>query len=304
MGGERRSKSWRPSLDYRVGRAYLLSPLSESRGEPPLALAVTTDRLSRVNSSSHATPPSTVAGGSEPPRESAFVTTHWSAVLAAGRSDTTHAQAALARLCQTYWHPLYAYVRRRGYSPEDAQDLTQEFFARLLEHKIVAAVAPGHGRFRSFLLTSLSHFLSDQWDKARAQKRGAGRLVSLDTQAAEAWLSQQPSEGLTPERAFEMRWVISLLEQVYQRLKTEHERQGKAGLFEALRATLAGPGNAAPYAELAARLGMNEGAVKVAVHRLRGRYRALLREAIAETVDSEAEVEEELRYLFRTLAGS
>jgi len=239
----------------------------------------------------------------ESQQQRAFVTTHWSVVLTAGRTDTPRAHDALAKLCQTYWHPLYAYVRRRGHSPEDAQDLTQEFFARLLERNAVSTVSPDKGRFRSFLLASLNHFLSDEWDKARALKRGAGKIVSLDTAYAESWLSQQPSEKMTPEKAFELRWAITLLEQVYQRLMEEHRQQGKGEMFEALRTTLAGPGNSAPYAELASRLGMNEGAVKVAVHRLRQRYRTLLRETIAETVESDSEVEEELRYLFKTLAG-
>ena len=224
-------------------------------------------------------------------------------MLTAGRSDTTRAQDALARLCQAYWHPLYAYVRRRGYSPEDAQDLTQGFFAHLLEHNAVASVNRDKGRFRSFLLASLNHFLSDEWDKARAQKRGAEKVISLNAQNAETWLNQQPSENLTPEKAFELRWAITLLEQVYHRLQGEHRQQGKAALFDTLRTTLAGPGNSAPYAELAARLNMSEGAVKVAVHRLRQRYRVLLRETIAETVASEAEVEDELRYLLRIVAG-
>jgi len=225
-------------------------------------------------------------------------------VLTAGRSDTTRAHDALASLCQTYWYPLYTYVRRRRYSPEDAQDLTQGFFAQLLEHKAVATVNRDKGRFRSFLLASMNHFLSDEWDKARAQKRGAGKVISLDTQSAESWLSQQPSESLTPEKAFELRWAITLLEQVYRRLEEEHRQQGKAALFDALRTTLAGPGNSAPYAELGERLEMNEGAVKVAVHRLRQRYRALLRETIAETVASQEEVDEELRYLLRTVSGA
>ncbi|MCW5555485.1 MAG: sigma-70 family RNA polymerase sigma factor [Verrucomicrobiae bacterium] len=238
-----------------------------------------------------------------PPPQSAFVTTHWSVVLTAGRSDTTRAEAALARLCRTYWHPLYAYVRRRGHPPEDAEDLTQGFFAHLLGHGAVATVSPEKGRFRCFLLASFNHFLSDEWDKVRAQKRGAGNVISLDTKSAETWLSQLPAATLTPDQAFERRWAITLLEQVYQRLEAEHRQQGKGPLFNALRTTLAGPGNSAPYAELALRLGMNEGAVKVAVHRLRQRYRTLLRETIAETVSTPAEVEEELRYLLRIVAG-
>lgn len=239
----------------------------------------------------------------EPSRRQTFVTTHWSVVLSAAHSETTQAHDALAKLCQTYWHPLYTYVRRRGYSPEDAEDLTQGFFAALLQRGAVSTVSPDKGRFRSFLLASLNHFLSDEWDKARAQKRGAGKVVSFDTQAAETWLSQVPSETLTPEKAFELRWAITLLEQVYQTLEEEHRQQGKGALFEALRSTLAGPGNSAPYAELAQRLGMNEGTVKVAVHRLRQRYRALLRDSISETVANDAEVEEELRYLLRIVAG-
>ena len=243
------------------------------------------------------------SAGIQTPQRSAFVTTHWSVVLAAARSDTTHAHDALARLCQTYWHPLYAYVRRRGYSPEDAADLTQGFFARLLERNAVATVNPDKGRFRSFLLASLNHFLSDEWDKARAQKRGGAKVISFDTESAESWLDQQPSKTLTPEKAFELRWAITLLEQVYRRLEEEHCRQGKTELFDVLRTTLAGAGNSAPYAKLAERLGLSEGAVKVAVHRLRQRYRALLRETIAETVASPEAVDEELRYLMRVVAG-
>jgi len=241
--------------------------------------------------------------GAEPSRPQTFVTTQWSVVLDAAHSDTTHAHDALAKLCQTYWHPLYAYVRRRGYSPEDAEDLTQSFFAALLQRKAVATVSPDKGRFRSFLLASLNHFLSDEWDKARAQKRGGGKVISFDTQAAETWLNQMPSDNLTPEKAFELRWAITLLEQIYRNLEEEHRRQGKAELFEVLRTTLAGPGNSAPYAELGTRLGLNAGAVKAAVHRLRQRYRTLLRETIAETVATEAEVEDELRYLLRIVGG-
>ena len=241
--------------------------------------------------------------GIDLPHRPAFATTHWSVILTAARSDTTHAQVALSRLCQTYWPPLYAYVRRRGYSPPDAEDLTQGFFARLLAHNGVSTVHPDKGRFRSFLLASLNHFLADEWDKTRAQKRGATKIISFDPQTAETWLEQVPSANLTPEQAFELRWAIALLEQVYQRLETEHQQSGKAESFALLRSTLAGPGNSAPYAELAGQLGLSEGAVKVAVHRLRQRYRALLREAIAETVAGPEDVEDELRHLLRVVAG-
>jgi RNA polymerase sigma-70 factor (ECF subfamily) len=256
-----------------------------------------------VSTSSPATGTGTTAPGNEPSPRQVFVTTHWSVVLTAGRQDTTRARAALENLCQTYWPPLYAYVRRRGYSAEDAQDLTQMFFARLLERNAVATVAPEKGRFRSFLLASLNHFLSDEWDKARAQKRGGGKVISFDLQSAETQLGQIPVENFTPEKAFEHRWAITLLEQVYQRLGGEYRAQGKGALFDALRATLAGTSDAAPYVELAKQLDLSEGAVKVAVHRLRQRYRALLRETIVDTVSTPEEVEDELRYLFRTLAG-
>ena len=241
--------------------------------------------------------------GVEPLHRQTFVTTHWSVVRSAAHTDTTQAHDALAKVCQTYWHPLYAYVRRRGYSPEDAEDLTQGFFAALLQRKGVSTVNPDKGRFRSFLLASLNHFLLDEWDKSRAQKRGGDKVISLDTGAAETWLNQVPAKDITPEKAFELRWAITLLEQVYRILEGEYRREGKGELFEVLRGTLAGPGNSAPYAELGQRLGMTEGTVKVAVHRLRQRYRTLLRETIAETVATEAEAEDELRYLLRIVGG-
>ncbi len=233
-----------------------------------------------------------------------FTATHWSVVLTAGRGDAPGARDALEKLCRSYWYPLYAYVRRRGYEPEDAKDLTQEFFARLLDRNAVATVRPEKGRFRSFLLASLNHFLADEWDKSRAQKRGGGRVISLDLQTAETRLGEAAAENLAPDRVFERRWAIALLEQVYQRLAEEHRRHGKTELFAALRSTLAGASESAPYSQLAPQLGMSEGAVKVAVHRLRQRYRQLLRELIAETVSSPEEVEDELQYLFRTLAGA
>jgi RNA polymerase sigma-70 factor (ECF subfamily) len=240
----------------------------------------------------------------EPARHSVFVTTHWSVVLSAGRQDTPGARAALENLCQTYWHPLYAFVRRRGYSPEDAQDLTQEFFSQLLRHNRFARASQERGRFRSFLLASMNHFLADAWDKSRAQKRGGGQVLPLDLQAAEARLGELTTDQLSPEKLFERRWAITLLEQVYQRLGSEYEQEGKGELFAALRSTLTGAGPADPYAELGRRLGMTEGAVKVAVHRLRHRYRELLRATIADTVAAPEEVEDELRYLLRTLSES
>lgn len=233
-----------------------------------------------------------------------FVTTHWSVVLTAGRSDTTRARDALAKLCQTYWYPLYAYVRRRGHSPEDAQDLTQEFFARLLEKNWVTNADQTRGRFRSFLLSAMNHFLADEWDKARAQKRGGGvPLVPLQLDTAETRYGREPADNTTPEHSFERRWALTLLDGVLNRLRAEYERESKAELFATLHPCLVGERTAQPYAELAAKMDASEGAVKSAVHRLRQRYRQLLREEIANTVAGPEEVDEELRHLFSLLAG-
>ncbi|MBE0541233.1 MAG: RNA polymerase sigma factor [Verrucomicrobia bacterium] len=240
----------------------------------------------------------------EPPRSHVFVTTHWSVVLTAGRNDTTRAHAALAKLCQTYWYPLYAYVRRRGQSPEDAQDLTQEFFARLLEKNWVGNADQTKGRFRSFLLSAMNHFLADEWDKARAQKRGGGvPLVPLQFETAETRYGVEPTDSATPERTFERRWALTLLEEVLNHLRAEYEQEGKADLFTTLHPCLVGERTAQPYAELATKMGVNEGTVKSAVHRLRQRYRQLLRDEIANTVAGADEVDEELRHLFAVLAG-
>ena len=249
------------------------------------------------------------AGEADDPRDSVsrspvFLTTHWSVVLAAGRPDTKSAQYALTRLCQSYWYPLYAYVRRRGYSPPDAEDLTQEFFARFLAQNWVERADREKGRFRTFLLSAMSYFLSNEWDKARAQKRGGGvPLLPLEFDLAETRYSREPVDKMTPEQHFERRWVLALLEQVLNRLRGEYEQDGKAELFAALNPCLVGDRTSQPYAALAAKLGMSEGAIKSAVHRLRQRYRQLLREEIGNTVSSPGEVEEELRHLFAVLAA-
>ncbi len=260
--------------------------------------------LAVVSTSTQADSPETTSTGINLPQRPAFVTTHWSVVVTAGRSDTV-AHDALAKLCQTYWFPLYTYVRRRGHSSEDAQDLTQEFFARLLERNWVADADQQKGRFRSFLLSAMNHFLADEWDKARAQKRGGGVApLSLQFDTAETRYGVEPADNVTPERSFERRWALTLLEEVLKRLQAEFEQEGKAELFAALNPCLVGERTSQPYAELAGKLGMNEGAVKSAVHRLRQRYRQLLRDAIAQTVATRDEVDEELRQLFAVLAGS
>jgi RNA polymerase sigma factor (sigma-70 family) len=232
-----------------------------------------------------------------------FVTTHWSVVVAAGQADTPRARDALARLCQTYWHPLYAYVRRVGHSPHDAQDLTQEFFARLLEKNFLAGADESRGRFRSFLLASLKHFLANEWHKARAQKRGGGQIpIPIDVATAETSIGFEPADTTTAEKIYERRWALTLLDHVLRRLREEFIRDGKEKLFEQLKPTLTEASRSVRYAEMATRLGTSEGAVKVAVHRLRQRYRELLRAEIADTVASPGEVDDELRNLFAALS--
>jgi RNA polymerase sigma factor (sigma-70 family) len=257
-----------------------------------------------VVTTSDQTDPGSTSTGAEPPLHPAFVTTHWSLVVSAGRNDTPHARNALEKLCRAYWFPIYAFVRRQGHGPHDAQDLTQEFFARLLEKKSLAVADPAKGRFRSFLLASLKHFLANEWDKTQAQKRGGGQiLIPIDVATAETSGGFEPADHLTPEKNFERRWALTMLEQVLRRLRAEYVRDGRENLFEQLKPTLTEVSRSVRYAEIAAQMGTTEGAVKAAVHRLRQRYRELLRAEIADTVASPGEVEDEIRNLFAALAG-
>jgi RNA polymerase sigma factor (sigma-70 family) len=257
-----------------------------------------------VSTSDSSAAPGASDAGEAMPHSPAFVTTHWSVVLSAAGSDSATARQALAKLCQTYWYPLYAYVRRRGFSPPDAEDMTQEFFARFLEHGWVANADPEKGRFRSFLLSAMSHFLANEWDKARAQKRGGGAtLLPLEFNTAETRYSREPADNVTPEQEFERHWALALLATVTRRLQADYEQDGKAELFEALHPCLIGDRSSQPYAELGRRLALTEGAVKAAVHRLRQRYRQLLREEIAQTVAEPGGVEDELRHLVAVLAA-
>lgn len=231
-----------------------------------------------------------------------FATTHWSVVVAAGQRDTPRAIAALEKLCRSYWYPLYAHVRRRGYSVEDAQDLTQEFFARLLDGRWLARADQARGRFRTFLLTALERFLVNEWHKDRALKRGAGqRPVPIQLEAAETRYGVEPADERTPEQAFEYRWALTLLEEVMRQLETEFLGAGQGDAFAALKPCLVVAPAPESYPALAARLGMEEGAVRVAVHRLRQRYRELLRAEIAHTVDSPGEIDAEMRHLYQVL---
>jgi RNA polymerase sigma-70 factor (ECF subfamily) len=236
------------------------------------------------------------------PSNAGFPTTCWSVVARAGDRGDPAIRDALADLCQAYWFPLYAFIRRKGYEPEQALDLTQDYFARLLERKIFADADPAKGRFRSFLLADLVHFLAHRRDYDRAQKRGGGRTtLSIDARAAEGRYAVEPSHDLTPERLFDRDWAVALLDAVLGRLRTEYERSGRGELFNVLKVVLTDGSGSVPQAELAERLGKTTGAVQVAIHRLRNRYRELVREAIAATVNGEDEVDPEIRDLFAAL---
>ena len=237
-----------------------------------------------------------------------FLTTRWSMVLRAGSSEapgkrSEEAREALERLAESYWIPLFAYVRRRGYGEDDARDLTQAFFARLLERRDVGKASPERGRFRSFLLPSLKNFLINDKERERTLKRGGGATpLSFDAREADGLLGPDPIDEESPERIFERTWARSVLERALQRLRADYDERGKLELFEALSPQLAGF-DATPYAELAERLGYTEGAIKVAVHRLRSRYRKHLRQEVADTVADPSDIEDELRGLFEALAS-
>jgi RNA polymerase sigma factor (sigma-70 family) len=232
---------------------------------------------------------------------SQFPTTRWSLVVAAGDPQRKEARSALVFLCENYWYPLYAYLRRRGCPADEAQDLTQAFFVRVLEGRYLDCADPEKGRFRSFLLTSLKFFVADEEDRRRAYKRGGGAVVSLEFSSGEERYQREPSHDETPERIFERRWALSVLDRVVEKLREEFVSHGRPEHFERLKVFLLGAADA-PYAALAREMNTSEGALKVAIHRLRKRYRDLFRQEIADTVADPAEVESELRYLAAVLA--
>jgi RNA polymerase sigma factor (sigma-70 family) len=233
-----------------------------------------------------------------------FGTTRWSLVLGAGQPGGQAAGAALAELCQRYWYPLYAYVRRRVRDVSEAQDLTQEFFTRLLEKNTLAAASRERGRFRSFLLAAMNNFLLNEWDKAKAQKRGGGRApISLALDTAESRLNLEPAHDLTPENLYERQWALTLLELVVERLEAEFAAAGKARQFVLLKPALTGSRAAIDYSAVAAALGVSEESARQSAHRLRRRYRELLREELAQTLADPSEVDDEIRALFTTLGS-
>jgi RNA polymerase sigma factor (sigma-70 family) len=241
--------------------------------------------------------------GSTPGGPRRFATTHWSVVLAAGSSSSPDYQEAISTLCQTYWFPLYAYLRRRGYDSNQAEDYTQAFFARMLERHDLRVADPKRGKFRSFLLAALKHFLADERNHAQAKKRGGGRKVlSLDFEDAESRYALEPADELSPEKAFEQSWALTVLDRTMARLAAESAAAKKQKLFQRLKVYLTMERRSVPYRNVAGELNMSESAVKVAVHRLKKRYRELLRDEIAQTVVAEDEIEDEIRALFAALA--
>ena len=216
-------------------------------------------------------------------------------------SAAPRSAAALEALCSTYWYPLYAYLRRQGRPPHDAQDLTQGFFARLLQKDYLQAAAREKGKFRTFLLVALKRFLANEWDRDHALKRGGfAQVVSIDQEVAESRFAAEPSHNVQPDVLFDRQWAMTLIERTMARLQEEYLASGRAKLFEYLCSCLARDESALPYAEIAARLNLTEAAVKMAVHRLRARYREILHAEIADTVSSPEEIEEEIRHLFST----
>jgi DNA-directed RNA polymerase specialized sigma24 family protein len=231
-----------------------------------------------------------------------FTTTHWSVILEAGQYDSPKASEALEQLCRTYWYPLYAYVRRKGYEVPEAEDLTQEFFAKLLSKRYLTVADRNRGKFRSFLLGSLEHFLAREWTRAHSQKRGGSQpLLSWDELEAENRYRLEPAQELSAEKIFDRRWATTVLEQAMTLLREECATEGKADLFERVQGCLSGEKGEASYSQIATSLNMSEGALKVAVHRLRRRYGELVRAQITQTVTTPQEQEEELQHLFAVL---
>ncbi len=239
-----------------------------------------------------------------PAQASSFITTHWSVVLAAGEQDSARAAEALEQLCATYWYPLYAFVRRLGHSPADAQDLTQGFFAHLLTHALIGRADPQAGRFRSFLLVSLRHFLAHEHERATALKRGGGGpLLSLQQLELEERYALEPADAATPETIFESRWALIQVENALARLQSDYVTSGRGPLFDLLKEYVWGEKNASTLAEIAGKLDLTEEAVKKAVQRLRQRFRDCLRAEVAQTVASPDQIDDELRHLRAALSS-
>lgn len=235
-------------------------------------------------------------------RSAEFGATRWSLVLAAGQSHSPETADALEKLCRAYWYPLYAFVRRHGYREHEAQDLTQDFFTRLLEKCALRAADQTKGKFHSFLLAAMKNFLANEWDRSQALKRGGGQaIISIDQQTAEERYQLEPMDESTPERLYERRWADAVIGQVLARLRGEFDSAGKTGRYDALKSHLTGERGAVSYAEVALRLGVSEQGVKSAVHRMRQRFGELMREEIGQTVADSRGIESEMRHLLAAL---
>jgi RNA polymerase sigma-70 factor (ECF subfamily) len=241
---------------------------------------------------------------SDPAHAKSFQTTRWSLVVAARDGQNTDAKEAFATLCGAYWYPLYAFVRRKGYDAESAQDLVQGFLTRLLEKHDLTAVDRAKGRFRAFLMSACSHYLSNERDYQRAKKRGGGQAtISIDRLGAEGRYGREPSHDLTAERLFEKQWALTLLDRVVDRLETEMSGAGKSRQFAVLKSALLGEATRVPYARIALELGLSEDAARAAAHRLRRRYRGLLQQEVAATLDDPRDLEAEIADLFAALGS-
>ena len=240
--------------------------------------------------------------GAEAMSGSQFQTTHWSVIMKAGQAQSSECTAALERLCGAYWRPIYGFARRKGCGEEDAKDLTQQFFSRLLERNDFAGLNPERGKFRTFLLTAFTHFLSNEFDRSKTLKRGGGKtIVSFDDLSAEQLGQSDLATECVPAKAFDIRWAQEVLERALARLREEFSAAGKGGQFELLKNFLTADANASEYAAVAQKLGVADASVAVLVHRLRQRYRELVRAEVAQTVSSPTELEEEMRHLFEVL---
>lgn len=256
-----------------------------------------------MNGDTARTPTSSPSGGGIPNASPVFVTTRWTVVLTARDKALPQSQQALESLCRAYWYPLYAYVRRLGYQSADAQDLTQEFFARLLAKEWLTSADREKGRFRTFLVVALKRFLANEWDRAHREKRGGqAPHFRLDTQLAEARYQFEPAFELNADGLYERRWALTLLETTMTRLRQELRQTNAVSEFERLKGFLTVDKSAISYADLARDLGTSEGAARVAVHRLRRRFRKIFREEVEHTITASEDVDEELRQLFRALA--
>jgi RNA polymerase sigma factor (sigma-70 family) len=234
-----------------------------------------------------------------------FETTNWSVIVEATTGDSAAAKEALAALCESYWPPIYAFIRGKGHSPADAEDLTQAYFARFLEKRYLEDFRPEVGRFRTFLRASVGHFLANEWDRERAQKRGGGKtLLSLDVEEAEERWRREPVDRLTPEAIFERQWAAAMLARCLARLREEYDEPDRRGRFEKLKPHLVAGGSGSGYEGLARELGTSEAAARVAVHRLRKRFSAVLREEVARTVASPGDVDAEIRWLLTTVRAA